>query len=44
MKTIPVTDVEIISIIGSLKCKNSSGYDEISSKILKLCEPQISRP
>jgi hypothetical protein len=44
MKTIPVTEAEIIGIINSLKSKNSSGYDEISSNILKLCGPQISRP
>jgi hypothetical protein len=44
MKTIPVTEAEIIGIINSLKSKNSSGYDEISSKILKLCGPQITRP
>jgi hypothetical protein len=35
MKTIPVTEAEIIGIINSLKSKNSSGYDDISSKILK---------
>ena len=44
MKTIPITEVEIIGIINSLKSKNSSEYDEISSKLLKLCGPQISRP
>jgi hypothetical protein len=42
MKTIPITQVEIIRIINSLKSKNSSGHDEILSKILKLCGPQIS--
>ena len=30
---VPVTEAELISIIGSLKNKNSSGYDEISNKI-----------
>jgi hypothetical protein len=29
MKTIPVTEAEIIGIIKSLKPTNSSGYDEI---------------
>jgi hypothetical protein len=33
MKTIPVTKAQIIGIIKSLKPTNSSGYDEISSKI-----------
>jgi hypothetical protein len=42
--TIPVTEAEIIGIINSLKTKNSSGYDEMSSKILKLCGSAISRP
>jgi hypothetical protein len=44
MKTIPITEVEIIGIINSLKSKNSLGYNEISSNSLKLCGPQISRP
>jgi hypothetical protein len=42
MKVIPVTKAEIISIICSLKLKKSSGYDGISSKILKLCSVAIS--
>jgi hypothetical protein len=32
------------SIILFLKSKNSSGYDEITSKILKACAPLISQP
>jgi hypothetical protein len=44
MKVIPVTKGEIISIICSLKSKKSSGYDGISSKILKLCSVLISAP
>jgi hypothetical protein len=44
MKLIPVTKGEIINIIGSLKSKKSSGYDGISSKILKLCSVFISVP
>jgi hypothetical protein len=44
MKTIPVTEAEIIGIIKTLKPTNSSGYDEISSKILKSCGSLISRP
>jgi hypothetical protein len=44
MKIIPMTKGEIISIICSLKSKNSSGYDGISSNILKLCSMAISEP
>jgi hypothetical protein len=44
MKTIPVTEAEIVGIINSQKSKNSSGYDEITSKILKLYASLISRP
>jgi hypothetical protein len=36
MEVIPVTKGEIISKICSIKSKKSSGYDGISSKILKL--------
>jgi len=35
---------EIISIINSLKTKNSFGYDEISPKILKIRANYISSP
>ena len=35
MELIPITAAEIKSIICSLKSKNSSGYDEITSKIFK---------
>jgi Notch-like protein len=41
---IPTTETEIESIIHSLKSKNTSGYDEIRSKILKACSSVISRP
>jgi len=44
MQIVPITDGEIRNIISSLKSKNSSGYDEISTKILKLCGNQISEP
>jgi hypothetical protein len=44
MKTIPVTEVEIINITKSLKPKNSSGYDEISSKIIKHCASEVGKP
>jgi hypothetical protein len=44
MPTVPVTKGEIRGIINSMKPKTSSGYDGISTKILKLCGSQISRP
>jgi hypothetical protein len=44
MKVIPVTEAEVINVIGSIKCKSSTGFDEISSKILKLCANIISKP
>jgi hypothetical protein len=44
MKVIPVTEIEIIYIIKSLKNKNSSGYDGISVNILKHCINEISKP
>jgi hypothetical protein len=33
----PVTEGEIRSIICSLKAKDSSGYDGVSTKILNMC-------
>jgi hypothetical protein len=44
METIPVTEAEVISIIQSLKPKNTAGYDGISNKILKQCAHIISKP
>jgi hypothetical protein len=35
---------EIENIIKSLKPKNSSGYDGISTKLVKICSPFISSP
>jgi len=43
-QTVPITEGEIRSIISSLKSKNSSGYDGISTKILKSCGNQIRKP
>jgi len=43
MKIIPVTEGDKQSIICSLKSKNVSGYDGISTEILKLCSSLISR-
>jgi hypothetical protein len=34
---IPITEADIKSIISPLKPKNSSRYDEITSKIIKSC-------
>jgi hypothetical protein len=44
IKIVSTPEAEIKSIILSLKSRNSSGYDEISSKILKTCAPLISQP
>jgi hypothetical protein len=44
MKIIPVTEIEVIDIIKSLKNKDSSGYDGISNNILKYCAKDISKP
>jgi len=35
---------EIGTIIHSLKCKDSYGYDEISSRILKISAPYVLSP
>jgi hypothetical protein len=44
MQIVPITEGEIRSIISSLKSRNSSGYDGILTKILKLCGNQIGKP
>jgi len=44
MKLIPVTEIEVIDIIKSLKHNTSSGYDGISNNILKHCVNEISKP
>jgi len=41
MKIIPVTEVDIINIIQSFKLKKSSGYDDISSGIIRYCAYDI---
>jgi hypothetical protein len=43
IKIVPTSKAEIKSIILSLKSKNSSGYDEIISKILKACASLTSQ-
>jgi hypothetical protein len=44
IKIIPTTETEIKSITRSLKSRNSSGYDEITSTILKAFSASISCP
>ena len=44
MEIISVSEVELKTIIMSLKPKNSTGYDGISNKILKHCVLSISKP
>jgi hypothetical protein len=44
IKIVPTTETCIKSIIHSLKSKNLSGYDKITSKILKTCSALISSP
>jgi hypothetical protein len=44
MKVVPVTEAEVINVIGSIKGKSSTGFDGISSKILKTCASLISKP
>jgi hypothetical protein len=39
-----VTEIEINNAINNLKSKNSSGYDGITNKLLKLSSHTISRP
>jgi hypothetical protein len=43
IKIVPTSEAEIKSIILSLESRNSSGYDEITSKILKACASLISQ-
>lgn len=40
----PVHKDDILKIIASLKNTNSTGYDDINTKILKLCSTSISEP
>ena len=40
----PSTTKEIEKIIQSLKTKDSYGYDQISTRVLKICAPFISSP
>jgi hypothetical protein len=44
MTIFPITEVEIVSTFGSLKNKNSSGYDGISNRILKSFGQFLTKP
>jgi hypothetical protein len=44
MVTIPDSEVEVRNIIKPLKSKETSGYDGITSKILKLCASTVIKP
>jgi len=44
MEPIPVPEVEVKTIIMSLKSKNSTEYKGIPNKILKYCIHTISKP
>jgi hypothetical protein len=44
LRLIPTTEVEIKNILMSLTSKNSTGYDGISSRMLKYCIVEISKP
>jgi hypothetical protein len=44
MKLIPVTEAKIKNILKIMKQKNSTGYDGVSSRILKYCKDEISKP
>jgi hypothetical protein len=41
---IPITESEIICTIKSLKSKDSSGYDGITNRILKVCGQCLGKP
>jgi hypothetical protein len=43
MLTVPIPEAEITCIMASLKSNNSSGYDGISNKILKLYGEYLGR-
>ena len=44
MEIIPDIEAQIKITIMSLKSKNSTGYDEISNRILKHCVKSVSKP
>jgi exonuclease III len=40
----PVTEQEVLQVISSLKNKTSSGWDEISSSLLRFCSRELALP
>jgi hypothetical protein len=44
VKIIPITEAEMKSNIRFLKSKSASGYDETTSKTLKVCATLIGHP
>jgi hypothetical protein len=44
MKLIPTTEIKIKYVLKSLKLKNSTSYNGISSRLLKCCIDEISAP
>jgi hypothetical protein len=44
MNLLPITESEITSVINNLKLTYSSGYDDITNKVLKLSSQLISKP
>jgi hypothetical protein len=44
MMVVPLTEAESVGIIDSLKNKNSSEYEGVSNKILRLCGHLVSKP
>jgi hypothetical protein len=44
LRLIPITEADIKNILMSLKSKNYTGYNGISSRILKYCIEEISKP
>jgi hypothetical protein len=44
MEMTPVSELEVVNVLHSLKPKDSVGYDGISIKILKHCACVIKKP
>ena len=44
MFLVPTNKYEIAKLIGNLPNKNSSGYDLINNKLLKLIKDEVAKP
>jgi hypothetical protein len=44
MEIIPITEAELLGTISELTSQHSSGYEDLSNKIIKLQSPHISKP